>query len=201
MITALLLSLLWPLTAQAFFHESTFESPTEPLRVEEAYRVEAMVTDNGLRIEWDIEEGYYLYRDKMHFNSETPGIALGKPIMPPGESREDPYFGTQVIYRNRTVIDIPMTRAPGSASTLTLAVDSQGCADMGICYPPRTERIEIALPALSALLVAPAAAPDSSAEEKKIDDLLALLGGVSAIGGNDDQFLPAEEAFAIDVIA
>ena len=35
--------------------------------------------------------------------------------------------------------------APGQA--VTLRADSQGCADAGVCYPPHTQRITLAVPA------------------------------------------------------
>lgn len=197
---ALHLLLLWPLTAPAFFHASPNDPlPDEPLPVEEAFRAEVVASDDGIRLEWRIEEGYYLYRDKLSFASETTGIELGSPTLPPGETREDAYFGSQVVYRNRATIDIPLRRAPGSPDTLTLAIGSQGCADMGICYPPRIQRFDVALPTLPSQSTAAAGA--DSDDTSKIQDLLALLGGAGVLGGSDDPFLPVEKAFAFDAVA
>src|SRR5690606_17509816 len=44
----------------------------------------------------------------------------------------------EVYYHN---IDVPLRGLPPTA--FTLAVTSQGCADAGLCYPPRTEQFAI----------------------------------------------------------
>ena len=45
------------------------------------------------------------------------------------------------------------TPAEGAAST-TLTVKYQGCADIGICYPPQTRTLEVPLPAAGAAAAA-----------------------------------------------
>jgi thiol:disulfide interchange protein DsbD len=47
------------------------------------------------------------------------------------------------------VIRVPLpTPTPGR--TLELHADSQGCADVGVCYPPNTQVLQVALPATGA---------------------------------------------------
>ena len=51
-------------------------------RPEEVFRYKAFTEDNSIVVTWDIEDGYYLYRDKMAYTTGTPGITLGQPVYP-----------------------------------------------------------------------------------------------------------------------
>jgi thiol:disulfide interchange protein DsbD len=59
---------------------------------------------------------------------------LGKPKLPPGKVKQDEFFGKSVIYRNRSVGSHSALGFNGQPCTLT--ADLQGCADIGVCYPP-----------------------------------------------------------------
>ena len=48
--------------------------------------------------------------------------------------KKDEFFGRQIVYRNKTVVALPV-KSDG-ATPLTLTADLQGCADLGVCYPP-----------------------------------------------------------------
>ena len=53
---------------------------------------------NRVRLSWAIAEGYYLYQSRLKFASSTPGVTLGKPELPAGDTKNDEYFGKQVVY-------------------------------------------------------------------------------------------------------
>ena len=69
------------------------------LPAKDAYRFGTSVTGNELIVRYDIAPGYYLYRDRLAFESATPGVTIGAPSLPVGEDHHDDYFGKQVIYR------------------------------------------------------------------------------------------------------
>jgi thiol:disulfide interchange protein DsbD len=146
------------------------------LRAEEAFRYVVTDTGNTLEIDWAIAEGYYLYRNKLAFESGTAGIALGNAELPQGRHHEDEFFGVQQVYRDRFFVSIPYTVEGARPGTLSLIVKSQGCADLGICYPPQTWTTSVAL--------------ESGTGRAKRD--LATFGGPQ--GANAD-FLPVDEAF------
>ena len=77
------------------------------LRPEAAYRYAVTDTGDALEIDWAIEDGYYLYRQKMSYASSTPAIVLGAAEMPAGEMHEDEFFGAQQIYRGRFFVRLP----------------------------------------------------------------------------------------------
>src|SRR5690606_3010211 len=94
------------------------------------YTVEA--TAEHLVLEFAVLDGYYLYRDKFGFGTETPGVTLRRPIFPDGEIHTDEYFGEQVIFRNAFEIRVPYRRS-GDVRELELDLRLQGCADAGLC--------------------------------------------------------------------
>ncbi len=108
----------------------------EPLPVDEAFRFEAVDTGEAFEITWTIAEGYYLYRQKLGFES-SGAVQLGEPDLPAGIDYEDEFFGPQQIYRGRFVARVPYTTAGERPDTAELVIRSQGCADIGLCYPPQ----------------------------------------------------------------
>lgn len=118
----------------------------EILPPNQAFKVSAKaLAADRIEISWDIAEGYYLYRNKMHFESKTGEIHLGDPAFPAGETHHDENFGDVVIYRNILNVPVPLT-AKNGASSLQLFVQYQGCADRGICYPPQKTTFDLKLP-------------------------------------------------------
>jgi len=83
------------------------------LQPDQAFRFTASADDAAsLQVTWDIADGYYMYRDRIRFNTATPGIQLGTPKLPAGQMRNDEFFGKIPVYRDRAVITIPVTRTP-----------------------------------------------------------------------------------------
>ena len=78
---------------------------------------------------------YYLYKGKFKFSAEPATVELGEPQLPAGEVRDDEFFGRVETYRGQLRFTVPVNAAEG-IDRFTLTVTSQGCADMGICYPP-----------------------------------------------------------------
>ena len=93
-----------------------------------------MLKPGTIEVTYETAPGYYLYRDRLAYAVTPADAKLGKPALPPGKINEDDFFGKSVIYRNRTVVRVPVTASPGAA--LTFTADLQGCADIGVCYPP-----------------------------------------------------------------
>ncbi len=114
---------------------------------EQAFQVAAQAAGaDAVRVRWSIVAGYYLYQGKLRFATQTPGIALGTPALPPAETKQDAYFGEMQVYRHQIEVLLPLTREAGSGDTLILETTSQGCSDAGLCYPPERQRLEVRLP-------------------------------------------------------
>jgi thiol:disulfide interchange protein len=103
------------------------------LENEQAFHFSARLKDpHTVEIRYDIASGYYMYRANFRFAAD--GAQLGKPVLPAGKKKFDQNFNKIVeTYRDSIVILLPLK---GPAGPLTLKVTSQGCADIGVCYPP-----------------------------------------------------------------
>jgi len=111
----------------------------------EAFKLSAKaVGDDEILLTWQIADGYYLYRKKITARSVSPSVELAAPDFPGGLIKHDKYFGEVEIYRNSLRVPVPVKNA-GSAQKFKILVTYQGCADMGICYPPQKTTLDIAL--------------------------------------------------------
>jgi thiol:disulfide interchange protein DsbD len=156
-----------------------------------ALSVEA-VDSTTLIARWQIAEGYYLYRSKLQFQSNTPGAALGEAQLPPGKVKQDEFFGAVETYRHDIEARLPIEWLGAAADRISLTVTSQGCADIGVCYPPQRQTLEVALPA------PPASAPSSASSGMSS---LGTLGASLGLGGGEQEVLSAEEAFPFTLLA
>lgn len=165
----------------------------ELLPADEAFAFSARVVQ-GDRIQatWKVADGYYLYRSRIQFRSDTPGITLGEPRFPPGKQKHDEFFGDVEIYQGTVTIEIPFTRGADAGDSLTLTATSQGCAERGVCYPPHRQTVTLDLPPAAAAAPAPATAAPGPLQA------LRDLGGKLGLGGGDE-FLPVDEAFRMAV--
>jgi len=160
-------------------------NPDDLLPVDEAFALSARVAPAGDRVEleWKIADGYYMYRHAFGFEATTENAKLGAPAIPPGEAYTDEFFGAVETYRDRVRITVPIARRP-AGQTLAVRVSHQGCADLGVCYPPQRDRVELALPVA-------AATPPVATRTRP------ALGVQPGVGHP----LPAEQAFHAEALA
>jgi thiol:disulfide interchange protein DsbD len=91
-----------------------------------------------------VADGFYLYRDKLKFEVEPEPVA-GAPQLPAGKLKSDKFFGNVEIYRGQMVVRLPLQHAvPGQRVKVT--AESQGCADVEVCYPPQRQTVSLSLP-------------------------------------------------------
>lgn len=131
-------------------------------------------------LEWQIAEGYYLYRDKIKLASKTEAVQLEAVAWPEAYQKHDPNFGDVFIYRGLLKVDLPLKNPDGLAQ-FKLYAKYQGCADVGVCYPPQKVSLDVELPA-------PVAEQDA---------VNRFFGGLKKLTPNlfGDELLPPEQAF------
>jgi thioredoxin:protein disulfide reductase len=102
---------------------------------------------NEVVLEYRIAEGYYMYRNKFRIALEPEATGkLGKAKYPKGKLKTDATFGRVETYRGSVRILLPLTlRRKAIATQLKIRVTSQGCADVGICFPPLQQLLTFAL--------------------------------------------------------
>jgi len=169
------------------------------LEPEKAFAMSAKAVDaNTIEVRYQVANGYYLYHQKFKFQVEPQDVGLGAAQIPPGQVHQDDYFGKVETHRGSLVIKLPLARA---GAQMTLKATSQGCADVGVCYPPLTQTVKLALASSTSPAATAPSTPAPSAKlppQPKAGGALAALKdfGVS-LGGSGDELLPAEEAFKV----
>ncbi|MDP6675528.1 MAG: protein-disulfide reductase DsbD [Gammaproteobacteria bacterium] len=119
------------------------------LKPEQAFRYTVVNSGEAIIVDWTIEPDHYLYKERMSFATQTPGIELGEAQLPPGKAYKDEFFGDMHIYRSEARVRIPVIKQPADGGTLDLSIRSQGCADIGLCYPPQTWSASVELAAIA----------------------------------------------------
>jgi len=163
-----------------------------PLPPEQAFGFEAIAGDgNTLLLRFTPARGYYLYRDRTQLSLDAgaaPGakqaIALQRPRWPKGVSHHDEHFGDVVVYFDRIDVPVPLQRTRPDAANVALTATFQGCQDDGICYPPMTRTVRIALPpgqvAAPVATTAPGDAVAPNVAAASADEAVALPAGQDA---------------------
>jgi len=177
--------LLVPLFALFLLNPSLLWAEEEPLAPAQAFPMTVKVKDaNTLTTTWNIADAYYLYHNKFSFRTDTQGIQLGKAVIPAGKVKKDPYFGDVETLRGTITIDIPITRSSADVTSMNLISRSQGCADMGLCYPPFEQNATVQLTKLSTAAVA-------------TDPLQAITDLGKNMGLEEEEFLDPDKAFVL----
>ncbi|MCB1875651.1 MAG: protein-disulfide reductase DsbD [Chromatiales bacterium] len=169
------------------------QSDADLLEPDKAFQVTSRL-EGGDRVEvtYRIADGYYLYRDKLKIRSTTDEAGFGKPELPKGKIKSDEFFGDVEILRGTVVATFPITRGGSGAVDLKYEAGFQGCADMGICYPPQLHKGSVQLTALSE------PASETKSKPAALESLTGLGKSLGLMDANDD-VLPPEEAFKLIV--
>ena len=169
--------------------------PDDLLPVDDAFALRAQAPSaDRIEIRWQIADGYYLYRHRIAVQADAGFDA--KPLqLPKGDQHEDEFFGKVETYRQQLTAVLP---GQASARQVTLKIKYQGCADAGICYPPQTRSVTVALPAGA---TQGAAQPLVNFGPRANAPLGGGLLGQKAGAGADALPLPPEQAFGFEAIA
>jgi thiol:disulfide interchange protein len=152
------------------------------LPVDEAFQLSAKETAlRTVEFSWKIAPGYYLYRHPMRVSSADGAFKNNLLQLPEGKEKTDPFFGKVQTYREKVVATQTGGIASG-VSELSFEVKYQGCADIGVCYPPQKRIVTVAMP-------------------------LSATSGVTLFSGNttdsllnQDDALPEDKAFQVETI-
>ncbi len=113
------------------------------LAVDSAFRlIAARRSGDTVVVSWAIAPGYYLYRQRLHFQATQPdGVHLLPPALPPAERLDEADAEHAQIYR--TSLHASLGWDPAAAAPRQLSVSYQGCAAAGFCYPPQIRLVDV----------------------------------------------------------
>jgi thiol:disulfide interchange protein DsbD len=163
--------------------QTLFQDTPTFLTVDSAFAMDFEQSGSQLIVKWNVAEGYYLY--KKQFSIEADGALLGQPIYPESTEIEDEYFGLSEVFNQDIEVIYPIIKANQDA---VIKVRFQGCAQAGLCYPPKQNDIylnAVAIGESQANLFSDATKSNKSVESDSLQGLF------------DEQatFLKVEEAF------
>lgn len=160
-VLALFSILIVSTAAQASIFDKLIATSDGPLPVEQAYIFSGSALNEAgegiYRLHWQIEDDYYLYRDKIKL-SPSEGIEVVEVRFADAEQKQDPLFGDVAVYYNEAEVLIRLQSTLNPVSDGTLKIQYQGCWDGGICYPPVSTQIPLSMISAQA-----AALPDMAA--------------------------------------
>lgn len=92
---------------------------------------------NRIVADWMIADGYYLYKDKIKARVlDADGVTLSVNEYPESIKHGDPQFGDVDVFRGPVTIRFDLAGMENVPETLKAEFEFQGCADLGVCYPP-----------------------------------------------------------------
>ncbi|MBN2872252.1 MAG: protein-disulfide reductase DsbD, partial [Halothiobacillaceae bacterium] len=141
----------------------------EPLDPEEAFVPEVVVDGEQVFVRFDIVPEYYLYRGRLKA-AVSDGATITAARLGEGERKDDPNFGTVWVFHDQLETEL----AVDAEEPYTLVIGYQGCADMGLCYPPMEKAWRIDPAAGDAERLD--SVPDSVGKPRAVEDLPALSG-------------------------
>jgi len=117
-----------------------FNTVEHPLPAEQAFVVSGQQNNDQVDILWTIAEDYYLYQDKLAFTTSN-NQPLEQVVLPPSVVKDDPLFGTTMVYYKELHVTGVLPNTPTAATHLTIYY--QGCWTGGVCYPPQSTTIPL----------------------------------------------------------
>ena len=159
-----------------------FQQPTF-LAVDQAFAVRADLVESGsARMRWDIAPGYYLYRHR--FSVRVDGVTIDDLRIPAGQKKVDEFFGDVEVYYQFVELALPDEFLLDEGAQLS--VGYQGCADLGLCYPPeQRDYIYRSGRLLPASMGAPPPSPDQQTavlgEDRALANVLASASLITVL--------------------
>ena len=114
-----------------------FSEIEEILPAKEVFKITILENNKNLEINWNIQEGYYLYLDSVGIEIDK-NKGKYKIISANLYDHEDEFFGKTKIIRNKLKISINNLEISDNKD---INIYYQGCSDKGFCYPIQNLKI------------------------------------------------------------
>jgi thiol:disulfide interchange protein DsbD len=155
------------------------------LSPEQAFAATTKVQSDQISVVWEIEPGYYLYRDRTSAylsNSEEHVVPIN--FIQHSVIKIDKNFGEMAVFYGHVeaVVDLSILSANNNSS---ITIEYQGCASSGLCYQP--QYIEITIPANASMAPLQFALKDgseagSTTQKKASDNFETIESELSSTG-------------------
>ena len=164
----------------------------ELLPPEQAFSLVAWMEGDRLVAEYDIAPGYYMYRERFDFQIESGNARFDTAIIPDGIFKHDEFFGDMEVYRGNLRIVLPILSASMEGLNLVVKATGQGCADIGVCYPPLSQTLNLNTRSSARILPTAYVAKSGDGSNENSQSIAALQALLSEITGNSSQNMASE---------
>lgn len=136
------------------------------LPANQAFKASVVLENQQLLAHWEIAEGYYLYQSRISIQANEQ--ALQPNFLSQATTKNDPNFGLVDVFYNTLEL---MASPDLPAGLQTVELSWQGCAEAGLCYPPRTETFQLQWPGNTATtleteqIIKPSSSPKGTNED------------------------------------
>ena len=103
---------------------------------EQAFKFNYLIDNNTLKLIWEIEPGYYMYKDSFALISDNKILPINidkiKWIV-----KDDPFLGIKKVIYNKVEIeyDVDPSISRSNSQKISMNVEYQGCKENTYCYP------------------------------------------------------------------
>lgn len=114
----------------------------ELLKGDEAFVFSSQTNGDGqLLLNWKVAPNYYLYQEKIKVKVLEGSADIGELNLPPAKEKMDEVFNKIVkAYHHSFSGSVPLTNL---SDQVKIQLEFQGCADIGVCYPPMRKTVAL----------------------------------------------------------
>ena len=171
----------------AFSSTLALAQSDELLPPEQAFSLVAWMEGESLVAEYEIAPGYYMYRERFDFQIESGNAQFDKAILRDGKIKNDEFFGDMEVYRGNLRIVLPILTSSLEAQNLVVKTTGQGCADIGVCYPPLNQTLNLNTRSSDRILPTAYVVKSSDTSIEDSQSIAALQALLSDITSNTSQ--------------
>lgn len=118
------------------------QAEAELLAADEAFQIRrALRREDWIEVDLWAAPGYAMYAERIRFQTDAKTVKVAAVELPRGEARWDEALGERLTYLRGGVR--ARVRLTGAAEAVALTVIAQGCADVGVCYPPVARTFQV----------------------------------------------------------
>ncbi len=116
-----------------------------PPPAEDVFKISVkLINPNSFSINWDIKNGFFLYKDRINLTKEDEAyFKIGRISLPKALKKTNSSGNKYLIYRNN--LNLPVAILGENAGEGLIKVNYQGCSNEGFCYPPQTKTIKLTI--------------------------------------------------------
>lgn len=130
-----------PLQSESIFESAkTFKTDSEILPAKEAFGPDLSIQKDDISVSFNIQNGYYLYKDKLSIKVNGKNIDKREIDYPNSYiTKNDSIYGNTLVYENSAIFSSKLK----DSNYYSIEVDYQGCSEKyNICYPLEKIKIE-----------------------------------------------------------